>query len=331
MFSSRLISWLPRLPKLKPRHVNLSMDNNFTKGFHGSLCKVLSSYDEKRFKYRLPQLNLGVAALVGLTVDQDGHEDSDSDREDSDANDNSFEESYLESKDVFDNVKLDIITGDKDGSEWLVLDDVYILHKYRSTETETFWECSGRRHFDCPVKAATVVGDDGDKQELIFMYKADRHDCGQTKMGPILQKFRNRLKMRMKENFKNKFHTIFAEEKKKMLKEHKDSPELLERLIYEIKDKRTYRVCAQRARAKSFPKNPTKAEEMDLALIGLKRFELGRSSHFDPEVKDKEIILLGTPLTAKAWSQSEFKSGDGTFKICPKQFYQVLKLLCSST
>ena len=96
----------------------------------GSLCKVLSSYDEKRFKYRLPQLNLGVAALVGLTVDQDGHEDSDSDREDSDANDNSFEESYLESKDVFDNVKLDIITGDKDGSEWLVLDDVYILHKY---------------------------------------------------------------------------------------------------------------------------------------------------------------------------------------------------------
>ena len=90
-------------------------------------------------------------------------------------------------------------------------------------------------------------------------------------------------------------------------------------------------MCAQRARAKSFPKNPTKAEEMDLALIGLKRFELGRSSHFDPEVKDKEIILLGTPLTAKAWSQSEFKSGDGTFKICPKQFYQVLKLLCSST
>ena len=110
-----------------------------------------------------------------------------------------------------------------------------------------------------------------------------------------------------------------------MLNEHRESPELLERIIYEIKDKRTYRVCAQRARAKSFPKNPTLAEEMDLSLIGLKRFELGRSSHFDPEVKDKEIILLGTPLTAKAWAQSEFKSGDGTFKICPKQFYQVLK------
>ena len=77
------------------------------------------------------------------------------------------------------------------------------------------------------------------------------------------------------------------------------------------------------ARDKRFPKNPTCSEEMDLDLIGLKRFELGRSSHFDPNVKDKEIILLGTPLSAKAWAQSEFKSGDGTFKICPKQFYQV--------
>ena len=65
---------------------------------------------------------------------------------------------------------------------------------------------------------------------------------------------------------------------------------------------------------------------MDLDLIGLKRFELGRSSHFDPNVKDKEIILLGTPLSAKAWAQAEFKSGDGTFKICPKPFYQVSNL-----
>jgi hypothetical protein len=40
-------------------------------------------------------------------------------------------------------------------------------------------------------------------------------------------------------------------------------------------------------------------------------------------VKDREIIILGTSLSAKAWAQSEFKSGDGTFKICPKQFYQV--------
>ena len=99
------------------------------------------------------------------------------------------------------------------------------------------------------------------------MYKADRHDCGQTKMGPILQKFRNKLKTRMKENYKNKFHTIFAEEKKRMLNEHRDSPELLERIIYEIKNKRTYRTCAQRSRAKCFPKTQPKLKKWILLLL----------------------------------------------------------------
>ena len=37
--------------------------------------------------------------------------------------------------------------------------------------------------------------------------------------------------------------------------------------------------------------------------------------------------MLGTPLTAEAWARSEFKSGDGTFKICPKLFYQVFVLM----
>ena len=162
------------------------------------------------------------------------------------------------------------------------------------------------------------------------MYKVDTHDCGQTKLGPIMQKFRNRHKMKMRENFKNKFHNVFADEKKALLNRYKDNLDLLERLVYELKEKRVYRVCAQRARAKKFPKNPTCGDEMDLDLIGLKRFELGRSSHFDPDIKGKEIILLGTPLTVKAWAQAEFKSGDGTFKICPKQFYQVNRLFLSA-
>ena len=242
--------------------------------------------------------------------------------------------SYLEDEEDLSSHKLEIIGGDKEGSERLVLDDVYILHKYRTTRGEVFWECSGRRAFDCPFKAATSRKDDEDEGgnvELVFMYRVDSHDCGQTKLGPILQKFRNSLKMKMGENFKNKFHNVFAEEKKALLNRYKDDPDLLERIIYELKEKRSYRVCAQRARARKFPKNPKSGDEMDLNLIGLKRFELGRSSHFDPNVKGKEIILLGTPLTVKAWAQAEFKSGDGTFKICPKQFYQVPDLYCSST
>ena len=272
-----------------------------------------------------------MVALIGQEVENCGSDEDSSgsvgeEENMSDANDNSFEESYMEGKEVLDNTKMELISGDKAGSEWLVIDDVYIFHKYRSTENETFWECSGRRHFGCNIKAATTHGDD-DNLELLHMYKAERHDCGQTKMGPIMQKFRNRLKLRMKDNYKNKYHKVFNEEKKRLMNEYKDFPELHERIIYEINDKESYRACAQRARAKSFPKNPTKSEEMDLSLIGLERFELGRCSHFDPEVKDKEIILLGTPLTAKAWSLSEFKSGDGTFKICPRQFFQVFVLM----
>ena len=62
--------------------------------------------------------------------------------------------------------------------------------------------------------------------------------------------------------------------------------------------------------------------DMDLKKMGLEKYELGRCASFQTGVKDKDIILLGTPLTAEAWSKSDFKSGDGTFKICPKQFYQ---------
>ena len=96
-----------------------------------------------------------------------------------------------------------------------------------------------------------------------------------------MQKFRNSLKTKMEENFKNRFHNMFADEKKALLNRYKDEPDLLERIVYELKEKRNYRVCAQRARARKFPKSPKCGDEMDLNLIGLKRFERGRSSHFD--------------------------------------------------
>ena len=292
MVLSRLLSVLPRLPKLKPKKCNASsgLDLKFFQGFPRGIAGIGSNYDKKRDSYVFPSLSLAMTGIVGLSLDQDDPNTSEEeDVELSDVNDNSHEESFMEDKAVFEKCKLEMIAGDKKGSEWLVLDNLFILHRYRSLGNQNFWKCSGRRAFNRPFKAATIVNkDDDEKLELFFMYKLDMHDCGQTKMGPILQK-------------------------KLLLNQYKESPDLLERIVYEIKDERTYHVCSQRARAKRFPKNPTCSEEMDLDLIGLKRFELGRSSHFDPNVKDKEIILLGTPLSAKAWAQSEFKSGDGTF------------------
>ena len=261
------------------------------------------------------------------------HDDHDSRSEDSgsddlpnevslDDHDDERDKSYLINEEELEKIQVKIIDGDKEYSKWLVVDDIYICHRYQGSEEETFWECSGRRKYKCPFKLGTFLDADGDIR-LSFMYKLECHDCGQNKLGPIMHIFKSTLKHRMKGNYKAKFHKIFNEEKKLLINRYSDNPGLQERIVYELKDKRSYRVAAQRAKQKSFPKIPKSHEEMDLKKIGLDQYELGRSSHFDPEVKNKEIILLGTPLTAEAWAKSEFKSGDGTFKICPKMFYQV--------
>ena len=78
-----------------------------------------------------------------------------------------------------ENHKLDIIAGDKENTEWLVIDDVYILYKYSGTDKVIFWECSEIRAFNCPFKAATYIDDDNELQP---------HDCGQTILGTIMQK-----------------------------------------------------------------------------------------------------------------------------------------------
>ena len=93
--------------------------------------------------------------------------------------------------------------------------------------------------------------------------------------------------------------------------------------MYELKDKRSYRVTEKIAKQKCFSKNPVSHADMDLKKTGLEKYEHGRFASFQTGVKDNDIILLGTPLRAETWAKSEFKTGDGTFKICPKQFYQV--------
>ena len=206
-----------------------------------------------------------------LYFDQDfdnAEEDSTSD----DGNDNEELElidgkDYLETAGL-DGIDLELIDGDKLGSQWLVVDGIYICHKYADSETEVFWECSGRRKYGCPFKLGTVY-DEECRLTLSYMYKLTFHDCEQTKMGPIMQKFRSKLKYKMSTDLRAKFYNVFNEEKKNLLSEYSDSPDLLERIIYELKDKRSYRVAAQRAKAKVFPKNPRNHEEIDLHKIGL--------------------------------------------------------------
>ena len=84
---------------------------------------------------------------------------------------------------------------------------------------------------------------------------------------------------------------------------------------------------SNRARERNYPRNPRDHHEIDFSLIGMENLQLGRCAHADPEVKNKDVFLFGTPLTAEAFAKAEFKSGDGTFKICPKLFYQVFVLM----
>ena len=110
----------------------------------------------------LPEIALGVACKATL-VDQDDSSEIDEDNEgvdndleviadspEGDKSDVNEKVSFLEDEEDLSSHKLEIIGGAKEGSERLVLDDVFILHKYRTTGEEIFWECSGRRAFDCP-------------------------------------------------------------------------------------------------------------------------------------------------------------------------------------
>ena len=58
-----------------------------------------------------------------------------------------------------------------------------------------------------------------------------------------------------------------------------------------------------------------------LLQVGLQHLVLGRRSN--PDANNKDVICLGTFATASAWARSQFKSGDGTFKMTVKSFYQV--------
>ena len=95
---------------------------------------------------------------------------------------------YLEPHDDVAKHKIELVQGEKDGSRWLVMDDIYILHKKEISKNEIFWECSGRRRFNCQFKCATFEGEDA--LEISFMYKLETHSCGQSKLGPIIQKFK---------------------------------------------------------------------------------------------------------------------------------------------
>jgi hypothetical protein len=68
---------------------------------------------------------------------------------------------YLEEEEALDKIKIEVVDGEKAGSKWLIIEDIYIMHKKQSSANEEFWDCSGRLHFNCSFKCSTYEDSDG--------------------------------------------------------------------------------------------------------------------------------------------------------------------------
>ena len=53
--------------------------------------------------------------------------------------------SYLVPEGDLKTHKIRIIPGDKVGSQWMVVDDIYVYHKNDTSGDQVYWECSKRK------------------------------------------------------------------------------------------------------------------------------------------------------------------------------------------
>ena len=60
-----------------------------------------------------------------------------------------------EEKDL-ENIKIELVEGDKAGSSWLIVDSVHICHKVQNFGANVEWRCEDHRRFKCPFKILTT-------------------------------------------------------------------------------------------------------------------------------------------------------------------------------
>ena len=91
------------------------------------------------------------------------------------------------------------------------------------------------------------------------MTDLEGHRCSKDKTGVILHRFKLKLKERMQSNLDENW----SSERTRLLDSVKDQPELTTQLLLEMKDSRSFRVNAQRARGKMTPPIPKDHQMMD--------------------------------------------------------------------
>ena len=123
---------------------------------------------------------------------------------------------YCLSSDRFADQGIEIVPGEKSNSEWLVLNDLYILHKNRSFKNgNVVWECKHRRGMGCPFRMETGISNE--EIEILWMYKPALHKCGQNPCEIYVHKFKNEVKKMMMNDFRAKYATAYNATKKTFL------------------------------------------------------------------------------------------------------------------
>ena len=163
-----------------------------------------------------------------------------------------------------DGIKLEVVEGNKEGSGWLIVDSVHICHKQQVFQNHDIWRCEDFRDYKCPFKIITTKEESENGLQIVTMTKKLLHNCSKDKVKPILHKFRLKLAKRMRADLDTPWRKIWDEERKILMDRLKsESQLLLNQVLLELKDSRSFRVSAQRARAKETPTIPKTHEEMD--------------------------------------------------------------------
>ena len=61
-----------------------------------------------------------------------------------------------------DGIILEVVYGIKEGSRWLIVDDVHICHKQQVFKGHDVWRCEDFRSYRCPFKIVTTK-EEGEK------------------------------------------------------------------------------------------------------------------------------------------------------------------------
>ena len=136
-----------------------------------------------------------------------------------------------------DGIILEVVDGIKEGSRWLIVDDVHICHKQQVFKGHDVWRYEDFRSYRCPFKIVTTKEEGENELRIVSMTKAIVHNCSKDKVKPIIHKFKLKLNKRMREEVDLAWRKIWDEEREKLIDSlKKESPLLLNQVLLELKD-----------------------------------------------------------------------------------------------